>query len=674
MKGINKAACRKHLEPLIPPNSDCGLFLIQKLKYIVRTTVKMIDHRRLLVLCLYARGKSPGDRPVLTFTMFQASDTFITYDHRPGVKTVWRTSMLENLDGSYYFLRDECAFYSKPDEDNVIRFCTPYVEEVHRANGFFALDHMQNAIRGRETNIRQRKREQRIRNRMVQLRPLPKDTEDWLRRKIVPAYFFYGRKKGDKPVKGTCTACGQEVELTGVAHNAEGICPNCKRKLKMKSSGKCGYLWDRETASVVQRFGENGMVVRILKAYSSWQKGGNGKLDWYEESRIFVRLGEDGKLCTEPYFNSHVSVGITTWKKGYPPQRYLYGQNFNAETCGHLYCRNLTRELAGTPWQYCQLREFYGNDPDERMEVAPYLAAYCQHPRLEHLVKVGFIHLASDLVYRTQYTTMLDESQNRTHQILGVMAEDVTFLRDLDAGYEILSKFQEYCKLNLKDRQKLLLWQLHNDVEYDIPKVLKYVTPHKMMRYLDGQYPLMRSKKAQYGGERYRSMQDIVREYRDYLEMCAKEHYDLRNSFVLYPNDLQITHDKVARRIKQKEDAKTRRDFRIACRRIMSMLDFEMDGMKIVYPATPSDIVAEGHALHHCVGGYTERVAKQECIILFLRKCEEEAKPFYTVEVRNQKVVQVRGMRNEPATPEVEKFISQWEQKVLKCSNMLQAA
>ena len=43
------------------------------------------------------------------------------------------------------------------------------------------------------------------------------------------------------------------------------------------------------------------------------------------------------------------------------------------------------------------------------------------------------------------------------------------------------------------------------------------------------------------------------------------------------------------------------------------------------------------------MGGYTERVAEKECIILFLRKCSDETKPFYTVEVRGQKAVQLRN-------------------------------
>ena len=675
MKGIDKSACRKYLEPLTAPNSDCGLFLVKHLKYIIRTAIKIVGHRRLLILCLYARGDTPDSRPVLTFTMFQASNTFITYDHRPDAKTAWRTSMLWNLDRSYYFPDTECAFYSRSDEERVIKFCAHRVPNLRRHDGFHALNDLQEAIRKCEKRHRQRIRELKIRERMSSLRALPKDTESWIAGEVVPAYFFYNYQKGKKAnKKGVCSACGHEVELAGVRHNAHGVCPNCGRKLTMKSNGKRGWIWDRATASILQKLNENEVIIRIVKAYSSWPKGEPQKLSWYEETRIIVGLQGYGEIADEVYHNSCESVGITPWKKGYPPAMYLCNYNFNAETCGALYVRNLDKELTGTPWQYCQVKEFYKRRQCGEMEVLPYLKAHPKHPRLEHLVKVGFYQLAADIVYRGDYSHTLDESKNRTHQILRVMAEDVPFLRGLDANISLLREFQKYCAANLKGRQELLLWQIEHDVQYDILQILEHMTPHKMIRFLGEQYPILHEKKNQYGRTRYSSMQDMVREYRDYLEMCVKEHYDMGNSFVLFPSDLQAAHDKVARRIKQKADAKMRRDFKTAYRRIMAQLDFEMDGMKIVYPSTPSDIVAEGHALHHCVGSYVERVAKQECIILFLRKCENEATPFYTIEVRHQEVVQVRGMQNEAATPEVKKFMAQWEKRVLKQTEPLHRA
>lgn len=438
MKGIDKSACRMYLEPLTAPNSDCGLFLIKSLKYIIRTAVRIVGHRRLLVLCLYARGNTPGDRPVLTFTMFQSSNNFITYDHRSDSKTRWRTAMLANLEKDYHFSLSKCVFYSRPDEERAIHFCARCISKPNGKDGLQALDDLQSAIREQEHQRRLRVRELKIQARMRGLRSIPKDVDIWLAREAVPAYFFYDYQKGKGRKKGICTACGQEVELTEVRHNAQGVCPNCGRPLTMKANGRRGYIWDRVTASVIQKFRKDEVVIRIVKAYSDWPKAGPQKLSWYEETRIFVGLDENGKVIREVYHDSHDSVGVTPWKKGYPPVMYLYGRNFNAETCGAVYVRNLSKELSGTPWQYCQLKEFYVESKYEAMEVLPYLEGYLNHPRLEHLVKVGFYRLASDLVYRHDYNHTLDETRNRTHQILRVMAEDIPFLRGMDISIATL--------------------------------------------------------------------------------------------------------------------------------------------------------------------------------------------------------------------------------------------
>lgn len=180
----------------------------------------------------------------------------------------------------------------------------------------------------------------------------------------------------------------------------------------------------------------------------------------------------------------------------------------------------------------------------------------------------------------------------------------------------------------------------------------------------------MRTRKAQYGGRRYGNMQAAVSEYRDYLDMCVKLGYDMGSSFVLYPRDLEQAHDKAVRRLKLKADAQLRRDFKTAMGAISGHLDFEMDGMKFLLPTTPEELAAEGNALHHCVGSYADRVARKECIILFLRRCEDISKPFYTVEIRGGKIAQVRGMQNCDATPEVETFMAQWERCVLQGREM----
>ena len=163
-------------------------------------------------------------------------------------------------------------------------------------------------------------------------------------------------------------------------------------------------------------------------------------------------------------------------------------------------------------------------------------------------------------------------------------------------------------------------------------------------------------------------MQALVSEYRDYLDLSEKLGDDLTSSFVLFPKNLRQAHDNAAKRYELQADAEMRRNFRVAYERVNSHLDFERNGLKIVCPASPEEIAHEGHALHHCVGSYVDRVARQECLILFLRHCDDLSTPFYTVEVRDQKAVQVRGMKNADPTPEVRRFINSWEKQVLQAA------
>lgn len=68
------------------------------------------------------------------------------------------------------------------------------------------------------------------------------------------------------------------------------------------------------------------------------------------------------------------------------------------------------------------------------------------------------------------------------------------------------------------------------------------------------------------------------------------------------------------------------------------------------------------------IGNYVDRVAKHECIILFLRQCGDESTPFYTMEIRDRRAVQVRGFHNCDPTPEVRKFVDRFERQVLRAA------
>lgn len=655
MERIDKKACRRLLEPVTPPSSDCGLFLVQSLKYIVRTAVKIVSHRRLLILCLYARGDTPGGRPKLAFTMFQASDSFITYDHDPDSKTRWRTAMLDNLDKDYGFSSKKCAFYSRPDEQRVLNFCKGGSRE-----GFYALSWKQENIREKECRLRVRDRQQKVVREFRALRPLPRELDTWLVREVLPAYFYYDAKKGAKKVRGVCSACGQESELEGVRHNAKGVCPRCGRELTMKSNKKHGFLCDRETASVVQRLRDGELVVRIIKVYRSHRRGESAFLDFYEETRVIVRQAKDGSIEAIPYHHSSYDMVLTPWKKGYPPVMFLYGPNFNAETCGCLYTRNLKRELSGTPWQYCQLEPFYQGIHDQ-MEVAPYLTAYRKYPAIEFFVKLKLFWLATQIVYRGNYQDgqeLLNLQGKNLREVLQIEPSDLPWLQRSKHGIRDLLLLRVLRREGFQPSEELFSWlDIHNVSEAGcLELALKYTTPHKLIRYLDQQFAKRRP-------DSYPGRDSTLSDYKDYLGFCEELGYDLKNEFVLFPKHLKQAHDQALSRMKQKDVEQY--DAQIAGIRegLKRQYQFKSKGLVVVPPRSAQEIVIEGQKLRHCVGGYAENMANDMCTILFIRREKRKSKPFYTVEVRGDRVIQVRGANNCAPTPEVHDFLEAWEKK-----------
>lgn len=664
---LDRRKCRAYAWQTLKISRSSGLLYAEQVGHIIRTAVRIIDHHKVLILYVYSREKAALGEFFPEFTVFQGKDDFVTLARREDGTAIWRVPAFDDLGRRWPF-SSECAFFSPKDEERVQGF---FREKEKK--GLRSLAWAQSRIQQQRRIERQRLRERRIMERMEVLPPLPQGIEEWVHYNVMPAYFFYDYKKGRKIVKGKCSSCGKDVEIAGARHNRKAACPDCGREVTMKARGRRGNLYDRKTCQVIQKTGPDEVAIRIVKCYYTYKTDDTPEKFIRENARLFVKNMDAKDIQCDMYYDSYGGGLLTSWRHGIRPVYSHWQYNFEADQSGLVYCGNLPEALEGTPWQYCPVKAFYEHYHEE-MEMWPFLSAYIQHPKFEHLIKTGFFVLATCLAYSRYHGGVLDETQDRTHRLLGVMAEDVPFLRQLDPDFSTLNIFREYCQLNLQDRQKLLLWQIENKVERDVLKILKHMTPHKMMRYMESQYSFLVLRKTKFGTARYSSMQALVSEYRDYLDMCVKQDYDMRNSFVLYPKDLQKSHDKVARRIKMKADAKMRRDFKAAYNSIMQRMDFEMDGMKIVYPATPDEIIAEGHALHHCVGSYVDRVAKKECIILFLRKSKEESKPFYTIEVQGREVIQVRGMKNDPPTPKVERFMKQWEKEVLAAPRVPVAA
>lgn len=657
---LSKRECRRYADPKLPFQQNNGLLHIRQIKYIVRTAIKNVGGKRILLLYIYLREQLEKGVFSPHWTVFQGKEDFITLATREDGSLGWRVSNFDNLE--YGFL-EKLAFYTLTDKLRVSRYCGGDKDAL------IELDKLQCRIKARKELERRHKKQRPIIERMSALRPLPRDFRGWLHREILPQYLFYTYSKGKAPMKGYCTACRHEVPVAAPKHNAQGICPRCKKAVTFKSRGKRGYLSDRCTAQILQKISRDELIIRVMKVYCDYRKEEIPELSVYESTRIFVRRGEDGKCVTEPYHHSFESGDLTPWKQGYCPVMYIYQQNFNAEVCGHLYHRNLDEVLRDTPWQYSQLKQFYSHDK-EPMATAPYLEALLEYPQLEMLFKMGFYNLTCDLVYRSSPKYALDCTGKKPFDILRVWPEDIATLRRMNGKAADLTHFQKYRKKDIrpKVRTEISAWMDKHGIQedYDILRLMERMTIQKLFGYAEKQFAVLHSRKNRNGQTRYESMSRILDEYRDYLRMCEEQQYDMGNTFVLFPRNLQQAHDRISDYIKAKLDAEQKRKFLALYRKVSKSLCFEKDGLVIAFPRSPKDIVAEGNALRHCVGGYVSRVANGNCIILFLRQAGKTKESFYTIEVRDGDVAQVRGLQNCEPTPEVKSFIAAWKQDVLQ--------
>lgn len=62
-------------------------------------------------------------------------------------------------------------------------------------------------------------------------------------------------------------------------------------------------------------------------------------------------------------------------------------------------------------------------------------------------------------------------------------------------------------------------------------------------------------------------------------------------------------------------------------------LAFEYGDFEIVLPTCSQDLIVEGNQMHHCVGGYIDRVAKGETLIVFVRNKNNLNSPYITCQV-----------------------------------------
>lgn len=594
-----------------------------------------------LEIAIFTWGRIVAGENEPTYRVFLHDGKYDTWETEA---EKWRTANIEHLWDFREKSEEEKAaygthWYKEHDRKLIVDFTGSEKQDIHSA----VLEWQQYKKHRGETEV--------IDAAMSLIPDIPKDFEKWAFTDAVPQYMYYEYGKRT----GLCTCCGKYHELKEQPkYGKEGICPGCKRKVQYRTYKKKGRIHDWEYAALIQKI-PGGYVLRFFALNQLIEQGTRSYGGMSEKIRI--TYNEQWNRQAIYSYHRYKMTNKIRWCNGY---EYLsaYGGRKEEERC-RLYPRNLRKILKGSKLEYSGMPEFAHTGIEFYQQ--DFIDKAKEYAGIEKLIKAGF-HTLTNTCISYGSRAPIDLYQKRVKKVLGLTGEYYNLIRDKDPTwreYEITEQCQDVgIRATWEQIQKMSQYA-RNFAIY-----MRHSTPHKMLKYIEG----LKSKGP------YAMRNQEVNDYHDYLQLAAGLGYNLDDDWILYPKNLKERHDQLteeqnerkAELEKESDDKKDRKLKRTIKRKGWTRYEMETEQLLIRLPKCAHEIRKEGNAQHHCVATYMDRMVAGETCILFIRKKEEQDKSYYTVEVKDNEVIQVRGKYNVAPSEDVEEFMKVFKKNIRK--------
>lgn len=478
-------------------------------------------------------------------------------------------------------------------------------------------------------------------------------------------------KEGTKK-SGYCTHCNTSFSMDGVIINSplQGAyskkrpptakCPHCKSKCIVKASGRGrktmideGYFVYYEKSKV----DPNAIVAMGVYAVRDY-RGDYIKVETvYAETAIYIfQMGKSSMLKRYAFYSySEGRIRIGDYEKCRTIHSLSEQGHFSNISTG--FSRDSVKEsVKNTPFQYSTW-DSYTNVID----MVKFFDLYSKSPSIEYLTKMGFQSLVRGKLEGEITYSAINWRAKTILKVLKINKQELNEIRNQKIYITFL--FLKILQMSKKNNWGLSVLeardieQSYGSYKFELLQImLKYGSMKKVLGYLSKQY--IKNKK-QYYDKSY-----TLADWRDYLEDCKKLGLDINQENVLYPRDLYSAHQNTITQIKAKANKEL--DTKIATRlKELRKYEFASDAFIIRPVISTSELINEGKTLNHCVGTYAEKYANGITNILVIRKVNEIDKPYYTMEVKGNQIVQVRGFKNCSTTKEVQEFVEAFKESKL---------
>lgn len=292
------------------------------------------------------------------------------------------------------------------------------------------------------------------------------------------------------------------------------------------------------------------------------------------------------------------------------------------------------------------------------------LADWCSNPYNEILIKIGIDP------YRLPDGAINKEGKNPS-EVLSLKKYTIKLLKDNLTTYDIYntlknletslsSKIVPYVEKFVKENSELWLTgniaskaiNLINDANLSVEKLYKYLykdailqqglyNPSNTIELLSDSFMMTK----QLGLIFDKSPKALVR----YHNTLAKEISTIKN------RDKDNLIKNVSQKYSNLEEICTTKNEN----------DEFIEKYSIIIPKCSEDIILEGKMMRHCVGSYVDKMAKEQCVILFLRSSQFLHKSYVTIEYNpiSKSIVQIKGFTNSKVSQDVLNYIRKWAKK-----------
>lgn len=464
------------------------------------------------------------------------------------------------------------------------------------------------------------------------------------------AYIFAKPSREDRKKRvGWCSCCGaflDEGEMAAAVktanggmlakwHDADAECPQCGRMATVKEDFRMrsyNSLFEDRMIAYIHVAAADLIYIRVFDTavrYGADEPEG----DFYpiygsEKYRCRLRPGE--WVCEknqENWYGARARFVRAKTPLDEPANKPLGGicgaarleKSFMRYHQGQTYYDNCEEKTVYVGYGYSDCRGYY---------PLKYLCRFAEYPQTEMVQKLGLHWAVNDLV-----------NENRKNaRLLDWNAKTVNgFLRlDRQTARAYLRESREKGVLALLHRYKGAFTVAECEFLHSLgdraaalgDALQKYrLTPERLQNYI-------------------RKTGITCADWLDYISGAAALGYDLAVHNVLLPKDFHEAHDAAIRGLSLADFRELTKAQQRKLKARAKRYEWRIGGYVFRFPLAAREIVEEGRALGHCVGGYAGRHMDGKTNIVFLRRADTPDKSLYTIEIDGAEVRQAYGAHN----------------------------